>query len=136
MKSVLLSIRPVYVDAILNGQKHYEFRKTIFADKGVERVYIYSTSPVKKIIASFRVGETIKASPEELWERFGNVSGLSMDEFHSYYNGNLYGYAIKIEHLEKMDSPLDPYKIVPNFTPPQSYRYVSTIGEALQERLC
>jgi type I restriction enzyme S subunit len=74
--AVLLSIRPKYVKAMNRNEKLYEFRKTIFDTGRIERVIIYSTSPVKKISATFRTRTVVKASPDELWTRFGDVSGL------------------------------------------------------------
>ena len=34
---VLLSIKPKYVDAILKGEKKYEFRKIIFKNKNIKK---------------------------------------------------------------------------------------------------
>jgi predicted transcriptional regulator len=52
--NVLLSIKPKYVKAILNGTKKYELRKSAFRCKeDIERVYIYATSPVKKIVGIY-----------------------------------------------------------------------------------
>jgi type I restriction enzyme, S subunit len=45
---VLLSIKPRYVEAIIDGRKKYEFRKNKFAMKDINCAYIYSTSPIKK----------------------------------------------------------------------------------------
>ena len=56
---VILSIKPRYVKEIEKGNKKYEFRKSIFKKK-VKWVYIYSTSPVKKITGRFRIEGIIK----------------------------------------------------------------------------
>lgn len=136
MTGVLLSIKPKFVEAMMRNEKHYEFRKSVFSDKKVSHVYIYTTSPVKKITASFRIGGIEKASPEELWERFGHVAGISEKEFFEYYKNTAVGYAIKIEDLRSYDEPIDPYSAYPNFTPPQSFQYVSSMDNVVQERLC
>ncbi len=47
---VLLSIKPKFAEAIIDGRKRYEFRKSKFAKKDINRVYIYSIYPVKKIV--------------------------------------------------------------------------------------
>jgi len=52
--NVLLSIKPKYVDLILNGEKKYEFRRKIFRNE-TNKVYVYCTSPVKKIVAYFTI---------------------------------------------------------------------------------
>jgi hypothetical protein len=53
---VLLSIKPKYVKSIIEGDKRYEFRKTIFKNREINRIYIYSSSPVKKIVGTFEIG--------------------------------------------------------------------------------
>lgn len=135
MTGVLLSIKPRFVEAMMRNEKHYEFRKSMFTDKNVSRVFIYTTAPVKMITASFRIGGVEKASPEVLWERFGHVAGISEEEFFEYYRNTSVGYAIKIEDLLNFDEPIDPYVTYPSFTPPQSFQYISTMENAIQERL-
>ena len=48
--NVLLSVKPKYANEIISGRKKYEFRKLIFKRENIEKVYIYSSSPVKKVI--------------------------------------------------------------------------------------
>ncbi len=58
--NVLLSIKPKYVNEIINGNKRYEFRKVIFRNRNVTTVYIYSSSPEKQIVGSFEIGDIIE----------------------------------------------------------------------------
>ena len=51
--NVILSIKPEYVAEIKAGRKCFEFRKTIFKEK-VEKVYIYASSPVSKVVGEFQ----------------------------------------------------------------------------------
>lgn len=51
MKSILLPIKPVFVERILSGEKWYEFRKRL--PLGIERVVIYETAPTKKVVGEF-----------------------------------------------------------------------------------
>jgi predicted transcriptional regulator len=124
LTGVLLSIKPKYVKEILSGVKQYEFRKQIFKDESAKTVFIYSSSPQKKIVASFRVREIIEGHPDYLWEEFWNVSGLSETEFFTYFSGKENGYAIRIDELEQFAEPLDPYAMFERFVPPQSFCYV------------
>ena len=78
--SVLLSIKPKYCERIKEGNKKYEFRKVIFK-KEISKVYIYSSSPVKKIIGSFEIGSILDGTPQWLWEKCNGSSGLSESEF-------------------------------------------------------
>ena len=55
--NVLLSVKPKYAEKIVEGKKKYEFRRAIFQKQNIEKVYIYSSSPVSKIVAAFRSEE-------------------------------------------------------------------------------
>jgi predicted transcriptional regulator len=73
--NVLLSIKPKYVEEILNGNKKYEFRKSIFKCKEkLEMIYIYSSSPVKKVVGAFVIESIIEDHPKVLWEKFKQFS--------------------------------------------------------------
>ncbi len=90
---VLLSIRPKYVEEIIKGNKRYEFRKSGFK-REVREVWIYATSPTKKIIGTFVIGKIIKETPENLWRKFSEFSGVSEKEFFDYFGGKKVGFAL------------------------------------------
>ena len=122
--NALLSIKPKYVEAIVNGKKRYEFRKFIFKNTNIEKVYIYSTAPQKRIVGFFRIGRIIEDHPKKLWSQFQNLSGLNPVEFFSYFEDSEKGFAIEILSLEKYENPIDPLSLMPGFMPPQSFYYV------------
>ena len=124
--NVLLSIKPKYVEEIMNGNKKYEFRKVIFKCKeDLEMVYIYSSSPVKKIVGAFVIENIIEDHPEVLWEKFKEFSGINDEmEFFSYFGSNKKGFAIEIRDLKIFESPADPRILNPDFIPPQSFCYM------------
>jgi type I restriction enzyme S subunit len=111
----------------MNGEKKYEFRKTIFRKKDIDRAYIYSTAPVKRVVGSFILGDIVEDYPDKLWEEFHMLSGLNNKEFFNYFNGYKKGFAIEIESVEKFDVPVDPREMDPDFTPPQSFYYFNKI---------
>lgn len=123
--NVLLSIKPKYVEEIIKGNKRYEFRKSIFkSGEKLKLVYIYSTSPVKKIVGSFTIEAIIEEHPKVLWRRFSGHSGIEEKAFFEYFGTNNKGVAIKIGELDVFERPADPKKLIPNFVPPQSFRYL------------
>lgn len=121
--NVLLSIKPHFVQKIANKDKSYEFRKAIFKN-ATKKVFIYSSSPVKKIIGYFLIENIIKDNPIRLWELCEDNSGINKKDFFNYFQNRDKGYAIKIGKLIIYDNPLDPYKKIPNFIPPQSFCYL------------
>jgi type I restriction enzyme S subunit len=121
---VLLSIKPKYVKSIIEGDKLYEFRKAIFKNREINRIYIYSSAPVKRIVALFEISTILEDHPAVLWDRVRDHAGINDSEFFSYFAGRERGYAIGIENLREFDTPIDPRKEIPGFVPPQSYCYL------------
>ncbi|MGA7677553.1 MAG: hypothetical protein WCA51_04170 [Dehalococcoidia bacterium] len=122
--NVLLSIRPKYAEAITQGRKSFEFRKSIFKYHCVERVYLYATKPVSKVVGSFKVGEIICKEPNLLWEEFGWLSGVTSLEFFKYFEDNDIGFAIEIKDLEVFQTPVNPSLFIAGFKPPRSFKYI------------
>ena len=123
MTQILLSIRPNYVQAIIDGQKKYEFRRSIFRQKDVDRVYMYSSSPVKKIVGSFDISDIVEGSPQDLWSRFARWSGMNAENFFHYFSGKSRGFAIGIDRVNVFSNPVDPRAHFEGFVPPQSFCY-------------
>jgi hypothetical protein len=47
-------------------------------------------------------------------------------DFFNYFNANQKGFAIEIVKLITFSTPLDPCQVIPNFIPPQSFKYVDS----------
>jgi predicted transcriptional regulator len=122
---VLLSIKPKYVKSIINGEKRYEFRKTIFKKRDINQIYIYSSHPVKKIVATFEIGDILEDHPIALWENVKDYAGIGNQVFFSYFKGKSKAFAIKIHNLQEFDIPIDPWTKMRGFVPPQSYCYLN-----------
>ncbi len=129
--NVILSIKPKYVKKILNGTKKYEFRKNIFR-KEVKEILVYATHPVKKIVCKFRIGKIIMDKPENLWNKFGNFSGLEREEFFAYFKNKKIGVAIEIKEVYEFMEPIDLSKVVPESKAPQSWFYLPTIQQDIE----
>lgn len=124
--NVILSIKPQYADAIFSGLKKVEFRKFIFK-KDVEKVFVYSTSPIKKIIGYFTFNKIVENSPQVLWEQFGRIGFIGQEEFFKYFENKNIGFSICIESTYKLPISIDPYKKIKNFLPPQSFCYANDL---------
>lgn len=122
MNKILLSIKPEYANLILNHTKKYEFRRTI-AKKNINVIYIYSSSPVKKIVAKATIKNIIAKSPCNLWKETRKYAGISRKKFHEYFLGKTTAYAYEIEKVTIFKKPknLDEYGI---FNSPQSFMYL------------
>ncbi|MCM5661952.1 hypothetical protein [Galbibacter mesophilus] len=123
LTSVILSIKPIYAHAIMSGTKKVEFRKKIFK-RPVDKIFVYSSSPEKKIIGFFTIKEIIENSPEKLWSEFNTVGGIEKEDFFNYYRGSETGFSIKVSKVEKFEDGIDPADFFENFYAPQSYIYL------------
>lgn len=120
---ILLSINPEYVDKIFSGEKKIEYRRSIFKNKEIKTIVIYSTSPIKKIVGEFTIKKIIKDAPIKLWNLSPKSSGISEKKFYEYFKDKKEGYAIIIDKVIKYDN----YKLLEDLsikTAPQSFIYL------------
>lgn len=68
MCQILLSIKPEYVNSILAGTKIFEFRK-IECKKNVDKIVIYSKSPVMRVVGEAEVAEVLVDVPQNIWKK-------------------------------------------------------------------
>ena len=128
----LLSIKPHYANAILDGRKKVEFRKRKFG-RAVSHVVIYATAPVMRIVGWFKVGPLHELSPERLWKRFSAVGGINRGDFRAYYSGVSSGVAIAVAGAQRLRKPLA-LRRISSTPPPQSYSYLPSSVLSLIER--
>lgn len=120
--NIILSIKPEFVEKIFSGEKKYEYRKILFKHK-VDKVYIYASRPICKIVGEFEVEDIICDTPEHVWELTKKQSGVSRNFYDKYYKGKEKAVALKITECKKYKECIDPEQVVPNFKVPQSFIY-------------
>ncbi len=120
---ILLSINPQHVEQIMNGDKIYEFRKTQ-CKKRVDKIVIYSTSPVMKVVGEADVADILVDDPQTIWKITEKKSGIEKDFFDMYFAGKKRAIAYKLKHIIQYDVPKDlcEYGIK---TAPQSFCYMN-----------
>ena len=126
MRSILLSVNPEYVDKIFAGSKKYEYRKRL-ASKTVDKILIYSTAPIMKVVGEVQVIETISASPTALWECTKKFAGISRGKYRKYFKGCKVAYAYQLGQVIRYDPPKELGEFNVNL-PPQSFIYLSSEG--------
>lgn len=122
MKALLLSIKPEYVEKILQGEKKFEYRKRL-AKKDVSYIYVYSTAPSMKVVASVHIEGHLSDSPTALWEKTKAAAGISRAKFRDYFRGCKTAYAYKLGKVEVFESPknLSDFGVA---VAPQSFVYI------------
>ena len=120
---ILLSINPQHVERIMNGDKIYEFRKTQ-CKKKVDKIVIYSTSPVMKVVGEADVADILIDDPQTIWKITEKKSGIEKEFFFLFYAGKNQAIAYKLKHIIQYDIPKDlcEYGIK---TAPQSFCYMN-----------
>lgn len=102
MSKVLISIKPEYVNRILNGTKKYEYRRML-AKKNVSSLIIYSTWPVMEIVGEVEVIGTIEMAPSSLWEKTKKEAGISRKKYREYFKGRKKACAYALGKVTKYE---------------------------------
>ena len=122
--NVIISIRPCFCDSIFKGLKLYEYRKRVFTRSDVDKVYIYVTKPICRIVGYFTIKRIIDDSPSIVWDMTHEDGGISKKYFLDYFKGHSVAHAIEVGEVVKLDTPIDPKSIIKGFTAPQNFMYV------------
>ena len=121
---VLLSIKPGFASAIFSGEKKFEFRRAIFKDKNVKKVYVYASKPIGLVIGEFEIEEVITEEPNSLWNITKGASGISKKYFDEYFEGKQIAHAIKVSGAQEYAKPATLMELFNINRPPQSFMYV------------
>ena len=122
--NVILSIKPKYANAIIDGSKLYEYRKVLPKNTDIQKVYIYASKPIMAIIGEFTIGSIISDTPQKVWELTKKEGGITKKQFFDYFKGRDTAHAIKIDKVLKYFMPINPQMVIKRFTAPQNYRYL------------
>nr|WP_305121104.1 ASCH domain-containing protein [Pedobacter xinjiangensis] len=119
-----MSIEPEFVAKIFSGEKRFEYRKAIFSNEAVKTVVIYSTMPIGRVVGEFEVNSILTDSPEEVWKKTKELSGIKESFLNEYFDGRDKAYAIKIEKAIMYENPKDLSEVINRKVPPQSFCYI------------
>ncbi|MDR2515236.1 MAG: hypothetical protein LBD02_08565 [Christensenellaceae bacterium] len=122
METILLSIKPEYVERIFKGTKLFEYRKRL-PRKGVKKIIIYVTFPIMKVVGEVEIIESLSGSPSSIWEKTKNNSGISRAKYREYFSNCKTAYAYQLGSVHKFDEE----KTLKDFgvsNPPQSFVYI------------
>ena len=122
MSTILMSIKPEYVDQIFKGKKKYEYRKKLCKNV-INNIIIYASSPVKKVVGELIIDEVLYNKKEIIWDKTCLYGGISKDKYDKYFEENDYAVAYKIKNFIIYDNQKDlSYYNIKHA--PQSYIYI------------
>ena len=123
MKCILLPIKPQFVEEIRNGNKLYEYRKVIHKDSSINKLLIYASYPIKKIVAVCSIEIILCNKPEIIWDLTSSHSGIDKDFFNKYFDGYNLAYAIKMKNISFYENLRDLSEFGLK-SAPQSFHYL------------
>ena len=121
-RDIILSIKPLYWERIVKGEKQYEYRRRL-ASKSVDRIFFYVTAPIKKVMGFTQVLFELSDTPDSLWERTEHASGISRQNYNCYFYGCDRCHAYGLGAIAVFENP----KELSEFglkRAPQSFAYV------------
>jgi predicted transcriptional regulator len=83
----IISIKPVYAEAILFGHKTVELRRRIPPIEIGSRLWIYATRPTAAIVGSVILTDIVSMSPEDLWHYCEGEAGIGRQAYDAYFDG-------------------------------------------------
>jgi predicted transcriptional regulator len=121
---VLLSVKPRFAEAILCGQKTFEFRRAVFRRRNVRTVVLYASSPMQKVVGEFKIDEVLSLGLDALWGATQEGGAIDRCYFDNYFRGRTTGYALKVKAVRRYRLPLCLRADFGIDHPPQSFRYI------------
>ena len=127
---LVLSVRPKFANAIVDGLKTIEFRRQRPKVQPGTLGFVYACSPVQAVIGSFRVDNVCSGDPEELWVIAQRGAHISKPDFDKYFAGAKVGHAIIVSCGKRFSKPinLSNLRVVwPGCKPPRSFGYLVAV---------
>ena len=124
-----MSIKPQFVEKIRRGEKKFEFRRILPKRQDIDRIVVYASKPVGKVVGEIAIADYLTYPVNEMWERTKEQSGLAREEFFGYFHGKENAHAIAIESYRDYEQPIPLDVLLPGKVPPQSYCYLNNYEE-------
>ncbi|GAA1294134.1 hypothetical protein [Saccharothrix xinjiangensis] len=127
LRPLVLSLRPRFCEAILDGTKTVELRRTRLSAPDGTGLILYASTPVMAVLGTAVLVERDTDTPNRIWRRYRHSLGLSRSEYDLYLAGADHATAITLAAPRRLPEPhhLAALRTEARFQPPQSYRYLS-----------
>jgi len=110
---------------ILGGTKRVELRRS-WPSNDIGVMVLYSSAPIQKLVGVAFVDRIEECNFETLWTLAdANGGGVTYDELKAYVDGKKTAFGVMIDCVKIAKVQVDPKDLFPDFTPPQSFLYLS-----------
>ncbi|WP_144118309.1 ASCH domain-containing protein [Catellatospora sichuanensis] len=126
-RPLLLSLRPRFAQAILDGSKSAELRRRRVSAEPGTAVILYASSPLMAVVGTARVEKVRVLTPRGAWPHHGPNTALTRQEYYDYLDGSDIACLIYLHHIQRLPVvlPLGELRSTHRFHPPQSYRFIT-----------
>jgi len=128
-RDILISVENQYVEKMLDGTKMVELRRRVLSLEEGSHVWIYSKIPTGRLMACGIVEHVFKAAPIDIWDHYGDVSGVTKAEFDTYFDAVECGCAIVFSSVSELHNKISLKSIrdvLGDFHPPQFFKNLSS----------
>lgn len=127
--NVLLSIHPEFADAILDGEKRWEYRKVAPTRGPPYRIVLYATAPVKAAVGvAWSYSALMNRPVATLIEETVGYTPHSREDLLDYFGDAETGSALRIGTYRRFDEPIPRETLEEaGFEPGQNFRYIGTV---------
>ena len=103
--SLFLSIKPVYGEKILSGDKTVEYRRKK-PTRDCKKIYLYESKPVGAVVGECGIVAVETMSVDDAWEQTGYAGGIDEAAFREYFEGQDECVCFFLEDPIRYDVPL------------------------------
>ena len=126
-RPVLLSVRPRFARALLQGTKTVEIRRRFPDVPADTTVVIYSSTPDKAVLGTMTSAGVARSTPTQIWRDYSTVMELTRAQLTDYLHGATECSVLKLDQplLWDLPVPLTHLRQILHLEPAQSFRYLS-----------
>jgi predicted transcriptional regulator len=124
-RALFISVKPQYADAILDGRKTVELRRTRPNLPDGSLVILYSSTPMRAVVGWAQLIGVREGTPIEIWDEYGGAAAIEELDYDAYFDGTDQAFALELDDVVAATQPI-PLSVIRSFgiQPPQSWRYV------------
>lgn len=125
-RALFLSLKPRYANAILNGTKTVELRRTRPTLPTGSLVILYSSAPTRAVVGWAQLIGVRGGTPVEIWNEYGAAAGIEEIDYHAYFHEADRAFALELDDVVAAVQPI-PLSVIRSIgvQPPQSWRYLA-----------
>ncbi len=125
-RALVLSLKPRFAEAILDGTKTVEVRRVMPRITVPTLALLYASGSTRALVGTCVVRSVARYPADELWQLHGANTALSRAEFNTYLQGRDCGVALLLDHPDPLTAPIPLHTLrqTHGFRPPQSLAYV------------